>query len=212
MKRSKVMVMVFGCICMLLSSAAISRAEDAATIASQATSELQKSRVVNKGEAAAIQSSLKDMADKGASKEELKSVVTDLSRNRVRGDELKQSVDSVKDLVNEGDNTREAGSIVSMAAAQAHQQGLKGKNLAAKVREAVQQRKAQKDEVKRIERERIQKEEQERIKKETQERVQREERERSQKENEEMFQKEARQRVRDQNQERMKKINEGAKK
>lgn len=172
MKRSNVMVMVFGCICLSLSSTTILRAEDAATTASQVTSELRKSRVVTRGEAVAIQVPLKDMAEKGASKEELKSVVTDLSNKRVRGDDLKQSVNSIKDLVNEGESPKEAGNVVSQAAAQAHQQGLKGKDLAAKVHEAVQQRKAQKDEAKKKERERIQKEEQKRVHEENQERIQ----------------------------------------
>jgi NIMA (never in mitosis gene a)-related kinase len=95
----------------------------------------------------------------------------------------------MKDLVNEGESPKEAGNVVSQAAAQAHQQGLKGKDLAAKVHEAVQQRKAQKDEAKKKERERIQKEEQERINKEKQERIQKEERERFQKENQERIQK-----------------------
>jgi hypothetical protein len=145
MKRSNVTVMVFGCICLLLSSTTIARAEDAETTASQVTSELRKSRVVTKGEAAAIQAPLKDMIEKGASKEELKSVVTDLSNQRVRGDDLKQSVNSMKDLVNEGESLKEAGNVVSQAAAQAHQQGLKGKELAAKVHEAIQQRRTSED-------------------------------------------------------------------
>ncbi len=69
MKRSDVMVILLGCICFLLLATTIARAEDAATTATQVTSELQQSGVVTQSEATAIQAPLKDTAKKGANKE-----------------------------------------------------------------------------------------------------------------------------------------------
>jgi hypothetical protein len=55
---------------------------------------------------------------------------------------------SVKTLVESGATAQEAKSVVAQAAKQAKAQGLKGKDLAAKVKEAAKIRKAQLDEVK----------------------------------------------------------------
>ena len=148
MKKRNVMLVALGCVCFFLLNTSIAQADNGASTANQVTSELQQSGVITQDEANSIKSPLKNMAEKGATKEELKSVVTKLSNNGIKGDDLKQSVNSMKDLVNKGENHKEAGSIVSQAVAQAHAQGLTGKDLAAKVHEAIQQRKAIKDEAK----------------------------------------------------------------
>lgn len=164
MKKSSAMIIVLGYICFLFIATSIARAEDAESTVNQLSSELQQSGVVTQDEADAIKSPLKNMIEKGASKKELKDVVTELSDKGVKGDDLKESVNSMNNLVNEGENLREAGSVVSQAVAQAHAQGLKGKDLAAKVHEAIKQRKAQMDEAKK-EAEKAKKEGQEKTKK-----------------------------------------------
>lgn len=148
MKKSSLMLVILGCACFLLLTTLIARAEDAESTVNQLNSELQQSGVITQDEANAIKSPIKDMVEKGASKEELKSIVTELSDKGVKGSDLKKSVNSMRDLVNAGEAPKEAGSVVSQAVAQAHEQGLRGKDLAAKVHEAIKQRKAQKDEVK----------------------------------------------------------------
>lgn len=144
MKKSNTMIIVLGCICFLLITTSIARAENAESTVNQLSSELQQSGVVTRNDADAIKSPLKNMVEKGTSKEELRDVVTELSNKGVKGDDLKESVNSMNDLVNKGKNPREAGNIVSQAAAQAHAQGLKGKDLAAKVHEAVKGMQAEK--------------------------------------------------------------------
>lgn len=144
MRKSRTMIIVLGCICFLLVAALIVRAENAESTVNQLRSELQQSGVVTRNEAGEIKSPLKNMVEKGANKEELKGVITELSNKGVKGDDLKESVNSMNDLVNKGASTKEAGNIVSQAAAQAHAQGLKGKDLAAKVHEAIKEMQAEK--------------------------------------------------------------------
>lgn len=148
MRKRGIVIIVLGFMCFFLVTISIVRAENAESTVNQLSSELQQSGVVTQDEVNAIKSSLKDMVEKGASTEDLKSVVTELSNKGIKGDDLKESVNSMKDLVEEGESPKEAGNVVSQAAAQAHIQGLKGKDLAAKVHEAIQQRKAQKNEAK----------------------------------------------------------------
>lgn len=148
MKNRWATVIVAGCACFLFVAASAARAEDAASTVNQLSSELQQSGAVTQNEADAIKPELKNMVEKGASKEELKNVVTELSHKGVKGDDLKKSVRSMNDLVKQGESPKEAGNVVSRAAAQAHEQGLKGKDLAAKVHEAIQQRKTERTEEK----------------------------------------------------------------
>lgn len=168
MKKASATIMLLGCACFLLFSTSIARAQDAATVKDPGSevqqpgvvaqdaaatvkelgNELQQSGVVAQGEVETIQAPLKNMLEKGASKDELKGVVTELSKSEVKGEDLKKAVDSMNDLVNDGEKPSEAGNVISAAVAQAHADGLKGKDLAAKVHEAINQRKAQRLEAK----------------------------------------------------------------
>lgn len=148
MRKNRALILGLSCICFLLVCASIARADDADTTVNQVTGELTQAGVVTQQDADAIKAPLKNMIKKGARKQDLKNAVADLSGKGVKGDDLKQSVNSMNDLVNAGETPRDAGNVVSRAAAQARAQGLKGKDLAAKVHEAVRQRKAQKNEAK----------------------------------------------------------------
>lgn len=111
-----------------------------------------KTDLENKGVAAAditnIERPLKEMINKGATKDDLKKVLVDLANYGLKGKDLRDSVNSMNELVKSGETPKEAGNIVSKAAHQAHAQGLKGKELAAKVHEAIKQRKAQRQQEK----------------------------------------------------------------
>lgn len=144
MKKSSIAVIVLVCMCFILIATSIVKAEDAESAVNQLNGELQRSGVVTRDEASAIKSPLKNMVERGASKRDLQNTVTQLSNNGVRGNDLQESVRSMNSLVNSGTNTREAGNLVSQAAAQAHADGLKGKDLAAKVHEAVKEMQAEK--------------------------------------------------------------------
>lgn len=111
-------------------------------------SELEKEAGFTPRELKSIEGPLKNMLDKGATKNDLKGVLVDLSKKDIKGDNLKNTVNSMNDLVNSGESPKEAGNIVSHAAHQALAQGLKGKDLAAKVHEAISQRKIERENLK----------------------------------------------------------------
>jgi hypothetical protein len=67
----------------------------------------------------------------------------DLQNSGVAAGDIKAAESSMNELVKGGTSPQEASSIVSQTVKQAHSQGLKGKDLAAKVHEAVKARKAQ---------------------------------------------------------------------
>ena len=180
MKRSSAIIISLGCACLLLLAVQPVKAEDAEATVTQLSTELQQKALVTDEEAKAIKAPLKEMIEKGASKEDLKEVVGKLTDKGVRGEELKQSVDSVRDMVKEGEGPKEAGNVVSQAAAQAQEQGLQGQDLAAKVHEAIKLRKAEKEEAK-LKAEKAQKEADEKALKEAQEKSQKEAQEKAQK-------------------------------
>jgi hypothetical protein len=111
MNKSNAMLIWGVCVCFILFAASVVKAEGGLTIVDQLSNELQKEGTVTADEAKVIEPSIKEMIEKGESKQEIKTVI-------------------------------------AQAVAQAHAQGLKGKDLAAKVHTAVQELKMQKTEAK----------------------------------------------------------------
>jgi len=149
----------FACLCLLgvvifLASTVLAAEQETAAVVSQLSNELQKERVATSTELKAMHGYMKNMIDKGATKEDLKKTMVDLSKKGIKGEDLKNSMNSMNELVNSGDTAKEAGNTVSAAAHQAKMQGLKGKDLAAKVHEAVRQRKMDMEKMKTRTRER----------------------------------------------------------
>jgi len=155
---------------LMLCSYAYAQEERPPIIAEVLSNELEQEGVA-KEDVGAIKNTIKEMLDQGASKEEIKSVVSDLNKKGVKGAELKESVDSVNNLVKEGEDIKEAGNIVSKAAHAAKAEGLKGKDLAAKVHEAIQQRKQERDALKAQKKEIKEELKQEKAQKKVQEKV-----------------------------------------
>lgn len=100
-----------------------------------------------------IKKPVKEMLKKGANKDELRAVLLDLSKNGVKGKDLKSSVDSMDNLIKSGKSPKEAGNIVSEAVHQAQAQGLRGTALADRVHQAVHQMQAQKNKAKEVKKE-----------------------------------------------------------
>jgi len=122
-------------------------------IMEQLNQELEKDKVFTPRELKTIKKPVKNMLDKGATKEDLKNMLEDLSRSEVRGRDLENTVNAANDLVNKGEHPKEAGNIVSQAAHAAQAQGLKGRDLAAKVHEAIRQRKQEREKTKKMKQE-----------------------------------------------------------
>lgn len=131
----------------LIAGLAFAQRQDTTSTFEQLKNEL-KERGVDVQDIKNVERPLKEMLNRGATKEDLKKVVSDLSKKGIKGDELKSSVEEMNELVKSGETPKEAGNIVSQAAHQAKAQGLKGKDLAAKVHEAIRQRKAERQQPK----------------------------------------------------------------
>jgi len=128
-------------------------AQDTSSAVTQLSNELVKAKTITMEEANSIKTLLKDMLQKGASRVDIKSFVTDLANKGTKGADLKESLSSAKDILSQGDNFKEASGVVSRAVALAHQQGLKGKELAAVVHQAIQQHMAAKEKFQQVKQE-----------------------------------------------------------
>ena len=148
MKRFLRIGTLIACIVFLLAVLAYAQKQDSSAIVDQLNNELEKDAAFTPQDLKPIEKPLKNMLDKGATKKDLKKVLKDLSENGIKGKDLKSTVDSMNDLVNRGESPQEAGNIVSRAAHLAQAQGLRGTALAAKVHEAIKQRKAEREKFK----------------------------------------------------------------
>ena len=157
MKRFLRIGTLIACMVFLLAVLAYAQKQDSSAIVDQLNNELEKEAAFTPQDLNPIKKPLKNMLNKGAAKEDLKKVLKDLSENRIKGKDLKNTVDSMNDLVNSGESPKEAGNIVSRAAHLAQAQGLKGTALAAKVHEAIKERKAEREKLK--EQKKVQREE-----------------------------------------------------
>ncbi len=122
-------------------------AEEDSTVFEELKSELRQEGV-SPEDIEDITEPVKNMFGKGAKKKDIEDVVVGLSKKGVKGKVLKDSVESMNELVEDGEDPKEAGNIVSQAAHAALAAGLKGKDLAAKVHEAIQQRKQERAQLK----------------------------------------------------------------
>ena len=111
------------------------------------------------------------------SSEVAKQVTTELQNSgTIAATDASSVSSSVKTLVDSGASADEARNVVAQAAHQAKSEGLKGKDLAAKVHEAVRARKAERDQLKKQakEEEKKAKEESKKKTKETKQKVEKE--------------------------------------
>lgn len=141
MKSLRIISVLLVCIFFSAAVAIYAQEQNNSNILEQLSQELERDKVFTPREFKAIKNPIKNMLNKGATKEGLRNMLEDLSKKDLRGRDLENMVNAVNDLVNKGVHPREAGNIVSQAAHAAQAQGLKGKALAAKVHEAIHQRK-----------------------------------------------------------------------
>jgi len=115
--------------------------------------ELEQQKVFLPNELKDMQKSLGNAMKKGVKKEDLKAILVDLKNKQTSVKDTKKTIDVMVDLIKSGVNPKEAGNIVSRVAHQAKAEGLKGTALAARVREAIQTRKAEQEKLKQQNRE-----------------------------------------------------------
>ena len=135
-------VVILGCACFLLVFASVGSAQDPVTISNQVTSELQASGKITPEVAKAIKSCVEDIASKGATKNDLKNILVELSANGINGSDFKRLLDSMNGLMIQGESPKEVFKVVSLAIIRAQGEVLKGnEDIADKVDEALAQRK-----------------------------------------------------------------------
>lgn len=110
--------------------------------------ELEQEKVFLPRELKNMDKSLRNSMECGVSKEDLKTILSDLQKKEVGHKEIKKTIDSMNDLIKAGVEPKQAGNIVSQAAHLAKAQGLKGTALAARVHEAIRIRKAEHNKLK----------------------------------------------------------------
>lgn len=146
MKKILVILMLLIMVGLVTSIYAVAQEKNVDAACAELTGELRQ-KGVSRRDVKAIEEPVKNMLRKGATKKDIKDAVGNLSAEGARGQALRQSVEAMNELVEDGENPKEAGNIVSRAAHRAQAQGLKGKDLAAEVQEAVQQRKQERKKI-----------------------------------------------------------------
>lgn len=111
---------------------------------------------ISENEITFVQKPINNMLKQGATRMDIERVIIDLSEKGMKGQNLKNSLISMNDLITDGENPKNAGNIVSRAAHEAHAQGLRGRDLANKVHEAIQKRKQERNRLKQLKKERKQ--------------------------------------------------------
>jgi len=147
MKKILVILMLLIMVGLVTSIHAVAQEKNVDAACAELAGELRQ-RGVSRGDVKAIEEPVKKMLKKGATKKNITDAVGDLSAGGTKGKALAQSVEAMNELVKDGENPKVAGNIVSRAAQRAQAQGLKGEDLAAKVQEAVQQRKQERKKMK----------------------------------------------------------------
>ena len=127
--------------------------QEANQIMRELNKELEREKVFLPEELKDMDSSLRNCLEHGVKKEDLKGILLDLKNNQTKAGDTKKTIDVMVDLIKSGVSAKEAGNIVSQAAHLAKEQGLKGTALAARVREAIQIRKAEQVKIKQQNRE-----------------------------------------------------------
>jgi len=135
-------------------------------IVNQLNQELEKVSAFLPEDLKGIRDPMRKMVEKGATEEDLRHTLINLSNIGIKGPELKSVVNSMNKMVQEGENPKEAGNVVSQAAHRAKAGGLKGKDLSAMVHDAIEQRKIEREKLKKQQKEFLKKQELEKKKKE----------------------------------------------
>ena len=144
MKKILVILTLLSIVGLVTSIYAVAQEKNVDATCAELAGELRQ-KGVSRRDVKAIEEPVKKMLRKGATKKNIKDAVGDLSAGGIKGKALRESVEAMNELVQDGENSKVAGNIVSRAAHRAQAQGLKGKDLAAEVHEAVQQRKQERE-------------------------------------------------------------------
>ena len=154
---------VAGLMCFLSSEYAFAEGEDGGPAFIKLKYTLRQ-KGISENDITLAQKPINNMLKQGTTSKDIESVIIDLSEKGMKGQNLRNSLISMNGLITNGENPKNAGNIVSRAAHEAHAQRLKGRDLAHKVHEAIQQRKQERNRLKQLKKERKQEQKQWKIK------------------------------------------------
>jgi hypothetical protein len=141
MKR---LLFVVPIICLLLvitiDSAFAEEKEKKDSILQELSHEFSKAGV-KKDDMEAVNNSVKNLLAKGATRAEIQEFIASAKKTGLSSEEMADALNVMSELVNEVVKPKAAGGLVSQAAHDARAKGLKGKDLAAKVQETIEQKK-----------------------------------------------------------------------
>ena len=163
MRKLLFIFVVVGLMCFFSSDYVFAEGEDGGPAFIKLKYTLQQ-RGISENDITLAQKPINNMLKQGTTSKDIENVVIDLSEKGMKGQNLRNSLISMNSLITNGENPKNAGNIVSRAAHEAHAQGLKGRALANKVHEAIQQRKQERNRLKQLKKERKQEQKQWKIK------------------------------------------------
>ncbi|MGE5279273.1 MAG: hypothetical protein ACM3L6_00830 [Deltaproteobacteria bacterium] len=129
---------VFGCLLVLRSGYAADTDKDFDALKMDVQAKGVSSADMNE-----IKAPVKEMLQRGASKEELGDAIAELAAGGVKGKDLKKTLESMNEMEKGGMSPGETGNLVSEVAHQARMEGVKGTGLADRVHQAIQERREQ---------------------------------------------------------------------
>ncbi len=163
MRKLLIIFVVAGLMGFLPFKYAFAEGEDGGTAFIKLKYSLQQ-KGISENDITLVQKPINNMLKQGATGKDIERVIIDLSEEGMKGQNLRNTLISMNDLINNGENPKNAGNIVSRAAHEAHAQGLKGRDLADKVHETIQQRKKERNRLKQLKKEQKQEQKQWKIK------------------------------------------------
>jgi hypothetical protein len=144
MKKTSVFYTVILSFFFLTGMAPVSYSPEVNASYEQLKSELQK-KGVDVGQINDSAVPLKDLLANGVKKDEVKRLAFDMANKKLDKESFKSSIVSVSDLVKNGEQYKKARNLVTSSIDKARAQGLKGKELSKSVRDAIKERMAQLD-------------------------------------------------------------------
>ncbi len=132
-------MIVLGCVCFFLLTVSTAKAGDVDAPVMQINNQLVGYGAVTTEEAIAIKPALADMIRRGASNNEIRGAIMEISKSGVKGKDLVTSVNALRNLVKSGENISTAGQIVSQGAREAQEQGLTGGRFAGHIQQSIRE-------------------------------------------------------------------------
>ena len=137
MKRKLFSVLIATLICGIAINSAFAKTKDDSRYLYDSVVNHLKTKGLSQNEIDPMERSIRSMLKHGVKSQSLVYAIVNLKKKGIKGGDLKNCVNFMNDLIVDGETNRRSIYIVSKAARKARKKGLKDKEFADKVREAV---------------------------------------------------------------------------